>query len=75
MVVLSSDQPWFILPFGADGALVDYSMALLESQARLAASLGATHITRTNSAHGIYQENAPLVNEQICAVVAPAAGC
>jgi pimeloyl-ACP methyl ester carboxylesterase len=75
VVVLSSDQPWFILPFGPDGALVDYSGALLESQTRLAASLGATHITDTNSAHDIYQENAPLVNQEICAVIGPATGC
>jgi len=75
VVVLSSDHPWFILPFGVDGARVDYSSALLESQALLASSLGATHITRTNSAHDIYQENAPLVNQQICAVIGPATGC
>ncbi len=75
VVVLSSDQPWFILPFGVDGALVDYSNALLESQTLLATSLDATHITRTNSAHDIYIENAPVVNEQICAVIGPATGC
>lgn len=75
VVVLSSDQPWFILPFGVDGALVDYSAALLESQALLATSLDATHITRTDSAHDIYLENAPLVNEQICSVIGPATGC
>lgn len=74
-VVLSSDRPWFILPFGEGGALVDYSSALLESQTLLARSLGATHITRTNSAHDIYLENAPIVNEQICAVIRPGAGC
>ena len=75
VVVLSSDQPWFILPFGPDGELVDYSSALLESQTLLASSLGATHITQTNSAHDIYLENAPLVNEQVCAVIGPATGC
>jgi pimeloyl-ACP methyl ester carboxylesterase len=75
VVVLSSDHPWFILPFGVDGAMVDYSGALLESQTLLATSLGATHITRTNSAHDIYIENAPLVNQQICIVIGPAAGC
>lgn len=75
VVVLSSDQPWFILPFGAGGAPVDYSSALLASQTLLAASLGATHITRTNSAHDIYQENPLLVNQQICAVIGPATGC
>ena len=75
VVVLSSDQPWFILPFGRDGELVDYSSALLESQSLLASSLGATHITRTDSAHDIYLENPSLVNEQICAVLGPATGC
>lgn len=75
VVVLSSDVPWFILPFGEGGELVDYSSALLESQTRLAASLDATHIAETNSAHDIYLENAPLVNEQICAVIGPATGC
>lgn len=75
VVVLSSDVPWFILPFGEGGELIDYSGALLESQARLAASLDASHITETNSAHDIYLENAPLVNEQICAVLGPATGC
>lgn len=69
VVVLSSDQPWFILPFGEDGALVDYSRALLESQTLLAKSLDATHITRTNSTHDIYQINPALVNEEICAVI------
>ena len=28
VVVLSSDQPWFILPFGDNGAMVDYSSAV-----------------------------------------------
>ena len=75
VVVLTSDQPWFILPFGADGALVDYSTALHESETLLATSLDATQITQTNSAHDIYLENAPLVNQQICAVIGPATGC
>jgi pimeloyl-ACP methyl ester carboxylesterase len=75
VVVLSSDQPWFILPFGVDGAMVDYSSALLDSQTLLATSLGATHITRTNSTHDIYIENAPLVNQQICTVIGHATGC
>lgn len=70
VVVLSSDRPWFILPFGRGGAPVDYSRALLESQTLLAQSLGATHLTRTSSAHDIYQENAPLVNQQIADVIA-----
>lgn len=75
VVVLSSDQPWFILPFGDGGAEVDYSNQLLESQTLLAVSLGATHITKTGSAHDIYIENAALVNEQICAVATPTAAC
>ncbi|MGA9278789.1 alpha/beta fold hydrolase, partial [Ilumatobacter sp.] len=75
VVVLSSDQPWFILPFGDDGTLIDYSAALLESHTLLSTSLDATHITETNSAHGIYLENAPVVNEQICSVIRPAASC
>lgn len=75
VVVLSSDRPWFILPFGDDGAPIDFTSALLESQTLLAASLGATHVTQTNSAHDIYLENAPLVNQQICAVIGPATGC
>jgi pimeloyl-ACP methyl ester carboxylesterase len=73
VVVLSSDQPWFILPFGDQGAMIDYSDALRESQELLGASLDATHITETNSAHDIYLDNAPLVNEQICVVVGRAA--
>lgn len=72
VVVLSSDQPWFILPFGENGAMVDYSNALLQSQTRLAGSLDATHITQTSSAHDVYIENAPLVNQQICTVIAHA---
>ena len=75
VVVLSSDQPWFILPFGPDGELVDYSSALLESQTLLVESLGATHVTETSSAHDIYLENAPLVNQQICAVIRPGQSC
>ena len=69
VVVLSSDKPWFILPFGRDGAMVDYSRALRESHVLLARSLGATLVTRTESAHDIYLENAPLVNRQICVVI------
>lgn len=75
VVVLSSDRPWFILPFGDDGAMVDYSAALLKSQTLLASSLGATHITRTNSAHDIYIDNAALVNHQICAVIGHGPDC
>jgi pimeloyl-ACP methyl ester carboxylesterase len=75
VVVLSSDQAWFILPFGENGAMVDYSSALLESQTLLAQYLGATHITQTNSAHDIYLDNAPLVNQQICVVLGRAPGC
>ena len=75
VVVLSSDRPWFILPFGPGGANVDYSKALLESQTLLARSLGATHVTKTNSGHDIYIDNAPLVNRQICAVTGRATGC
>lgn len=69
VVVLSSDRPWFILPFGPGGAPVDYSRALWDSQAVLARSLGATLVTRTSSTHDIYQENAALVNEQIALVL------
>jgi pimeloyl-ACP methyl ester carboxylesterase len=75
VVVLSSDVPWFILPFGPGGELVDYSKALVDSHALLAESLGATHVTKTDSAHDIYLQNAPLVNEQICALVRPGSAC
>ena len=75
VVVLSSDKRWFVLPFGRGGAPVDYSGALLESQTLLARSLGATHVTKTNSAHDIYLDNAPLVNRQICAVIGRTSGC
>ena len=71
VVILSSDRPWFILPFGPDGELVDYTGALHESQRRLAESLGAALVTKTSSAHDIYLENAPLVNQQICTVISP----
>jgi pimeloyl-ACP methyl ester carboxylesterase len=73
--VLSSDRPWFILPFGEDGAMVDYSSELRESQTLLATSIGATQVTKTNSAHDLYIDNAPLVNEQICAVIGRGKGC
>ncbi|MFN8040907.1 MAG: alpha/beta hydrolase [Acidimicrobiales bacterium] len=69
VVVLSSDRAWFILPFGENGQPIDYSDALVQSQRMLASSLGATHITETDSAHDIYLENPALVNEQICAVL------
>lgn len=75
VVVLSSDRAWFILPFGEDGQPIDFSDALRESQRLLAASLGATHITETNSAHDIYLENPALVNQQICTVLGRAPTC
>ena len=75
VVVLSSDRAWFILPFGPNGQPIDYSDALRESQRLLAASLGATHITETNSAHDIYLENPALVNQQICTVLGRPGGC
>lgn len=74
-VVLSSDRAWFALPFGENGEPIDYSDALVQSQRLLAASLGATHITETNSAHDIYLDNAPLVNQQICTVLGRAPTC
>jgi hypothetical protein len=41
----------------------------------LATSLGATHVTETNSGHFIENENPALVIEQICAVITPAGEC
>jgi hypothetical protein len=41
----------------------------------LASSLNATHIPSTGTGHSVYIENAPLVNEQICAVVGSGHDC
>lgn len=84
VVVLSSDQAWLRLPSDpatfedlASGNVptVDSQKAWDQAQALLAESLGATHITQTNSGHEIEIENAPLVNLQICAVIGPTLGC
>ena len=70
--VLSADQPFDFLGIGDADA---YWPQWLEAHALLAASLGATHVTTTNSGHFVANVSPALVIEQICAVVAPADGC
>lgn len=65
-VVLSADRPFDYLGIG-DAAI--HWPQWVDAAALLADSLGATHVTRTNSGHFIENENPALVNEQISAVV------
>jgi len=70
--VLSADQPFDYLGIGeADAYWPDW----LEAHALLAASLGATHVTQTDSGHFVANVSPALVVEQICAAIAPAGGC
>ena len=71
-VVFSADQPFDYLGIGDANA---YWPNWLESHALLAASLSATHITRTNSGHFVANASPALVVEQICSIVMPGAGC
>ena len=70
--VLSADQPFDYLGIGDAEA---YWSNWIDAHALLAASLGAQHVTRTNSGHFVANESPALVIEQICAVAAPAGGC
>lgn len=64
-VVLTSDKPWD-LQVGESGSTWS---AWLEAQVRLASQLGATHISNTNSGHGIAIEQPQLVVDAIRRVV------
>ena len=46
--------------------------AWLAAQAQLADSLGATHVSETNSGHGVAVEQPELVAREIAAIVARA---
>lgn len=63
--VLTSDQPWD-LQVGDSGSTWP---AWLAAQQRLASSLNAQHITRTDSGHGIAVEQPQLVSDAIRGVV------
>jgi pimeloyl-ACP methyl ester carboxylesterase len=72
VVVLTADHPFDYLGVG-DGDT--HWSAWLDAGAALAASLHATHVTRTDSGHFIQLENAPLVVQQVCAVLATTGPC
>jgi pimeloyl-ACP methyl ester carboxylesterase len=71
-VVFSADQPFDYLGIGDAEA---YWPDWLEAHALLAASLGATHITETNSGHFVANESPALVVEQICSMMTPPRAC
>ena len=71
-VVFSADQPFDYLGIGDAQT---YWPNWLEAHVLLAASLGATHITETNSGHFVANASPALVVEQICSMVMPARGC
>jgi hypothetical protein len=74
LIVLSSDEPFDLTPFVdagvvpsdiADEFAKDLFRAVLEARADLASQVpGARHITNTDSAHYIHQENAQLVTAE-----------
>ena len=63
--VLTSDRPFDYLGIGD---ATTYWPAWVDAQTRLAESLGATHVTQTDSGHFIGNEHPELVLEQIRAV-------
>jgi pimeloyl-ACP methyl ester carboxylesterase len=71
-VVFSADRPFDYL---GTGDAETYWPNWLEAHALLAASLGATHITETNSGHFVANESPALVVEQICSMITPAREC
>ncbi|HEU0182622.1 MAG TPA: alpha/beta hydrolase [Agromyces mariniharenae] len=64
--VLTADRPFDYLGIGD---ATTYWPAWIEAQTRLAASLGATHVTQTDSGHFIGNEHPELVLEQIRAAM------
>lgn len=70
--VLSADTPFDYLGIGD---ATTYWPDWLEAGSLLATSLGAAHVTNTDSGHFIENENPALVIEQICAVVTSAVDC
>lgn len=69
-------EPWAFAFEGEPGQPAhNYWPQWFDAQEILAKSLAATHVTRTNSGHEIFIENAALVNAQICAVIGTAGSC
>ena len=64
-VVMSSDQPWDLQVTPGESTWPGWVAA----QADLAQSLNATHITRTDSGHGLPVEQPALVTAAILEVV------
>jgi pimeloyl-ACP methyl ester carboxylesterase len=62
VAVLTADRPFDYLGIGDAAA---FWPAWVEAQARLAAELGATHVTQTESGHFVGNEHPELVLEQI----------
>jgi pimeloyl-ACP methyl ester carboxylesterase len=62
VAVLTADRPFDYLGIGD---ATTYWPAWVEAQARLAESLGATHVTQTDSGHFIGNEHPELVLEQV----------
>jgi pimeloyl-ACP methyl ester carboxylesterase len=71
-VVFSADQPFDYLGIGDAET---YWPNWLEAHELLAASLGATLVTETNSGHFVANESPALVVEQICSMIASAREC
>ena len=70
-MVLSADKQWrldLLPPEARQGERVSFADAMA-SHVRLAATLGAEHITRTNSGHNIYLYQPVLVVDAIRKVV------
>jgi pimeloyl-ACP methyl ester carboxylesterase len=70
VVVVSSDQPWDLQVTPGSSTWP----AWVRAQALLAESLGATHITETESGHGLPVEQPALVTDAILTVVDAARG-
>lgn len=66
VVVLTADRPFDYLGIGDAEA---YWPNWIDAAALLATSLGATHITETNSGHFVGNENPALVVDQVCSMV------
>jgi len=66
VAVLTADRPFDYLGIGD---ATTYWPAWVEAQTRLADSLGATHVTQTDSGHFIGNEHPELVLEQIRAAI------